>query len=395
MLHPITMLGDAYHQYGDRPFGIRLPDRLHHFYAVGQTGAGKSTLIANLAMQDAAQGIGFCLIDPHGDLASGLSARLTVSHHYWDVADHTCPYGYNPLARVPASLRPLVTSALIETLKKQWADSWGARMEHLLRYAVLALLDQRIADLRDIVRLYTDKEFRRGIVARLHDEQVRTFWTQEFPNMNYMNAVDGVAPIANKLGAFLAHPVIRRAICEPAQPLRFRQIMDQGEIVIVNLAKGRIGSDMANVLGGLIVSSTMNAAFSRHSVPPDQRRPFFLLVDEFHSFTTGALANLLPESRKYGLSLALAGQSLSQSSPDVTAAVLGNVGTIIAFRLGIYDASTMARQLGLEHERHLLTLPNYRAFAQLMVNGTKTETFSMVTSPSPTTPSAEQAFEAS
>ncbi len=381
MQDPITMLGDAYHQYGDRPFGIRLPDRLSHTYAIGQTGTGKSTLVANLAIQDARNGIGFCLIDPHGDLASDLSSRLTVPHHYWDVADPHCPYGYNPLARVPPSLRPLVTSALIETLKKQWADSWGVRMEHLLRYAVLALLDQPSADLRDIVRLYTDKDFRRGVVAHLHDEQVRTFWTKEFPNMNYMNAIDGVAPIANKLGAFLAHPVIRRAICEPAQPLRFRQIMDRGEIVIVNLAKGRIGSDMANVLGGLITSTVMHAAFSRHGGDEKARRLFMLYVDEFPSFTTEAFANLLPESRKYGLGLVLAHQHVSQMTSAVFDAVVGNAGTMIAFRVGANDAPTIARQLDMADAHALITLPNHHAMVQLMVDGRKTPAFSAQTWP--------------
>jgi hypothetical protein len=376
-----TMLGDAYHQYGNRPFGIRLPDRLSHTYAIGQTGTGKSTLLANLAIQDARDGIGFCLIDPHGDLASDLSARFTVSHHYWDVADPTCPYGYNPLARVPPSLRPLVTSALIETLKKQWADSWGARMEHLLRYAVLALLDQPSADLRDIVRLYTDKEFRRGVVANLHDEQVRAFWTNEFPNMNYLNAIDGVAPIANKLGAFLAHPVVRRAVCEPEQPLRFRQIMDRGEIVIVNLAKGRIGSDMANVLGGLITSTVMHAAFSRHGSAAATRRPFMLYVDEFPSFTTEAFANLLPEARKYGLGLILAHQHVSQMSSLVFDAVVGNAGTMIAFRVGANDAPIIARQLDMPDGRNLITLPNHHAMVQLLVDGRKTPAFSMKTWP--------------
>lgn len=153
--------------------------------------------------------------------------------------------GYNPLTRVHRSYRPLVASGLIDTLKKQWADSWGARMEHLLRYAVLALLDQPRADIRDIVRLYVDKDFRKVVVAGIVDEQIRHFWTKEFPNMNYMTAIDGVAPIANKLGAFLANPIIRRIVCEPEQPLRFRSMMDQGEVLIVNLAKGRIGVDMA------------------------------------------------------------------------------------------------------------------------------------------------------
>jgi hypothetical protein len=381
MMHPLTMLGDAYHQYGDRPFGIRLPERLSHTYAIGQTGTGKSTLIANLALQDAKNGIGFCLIDPHGDLASDLSARLTIPHHYWDVADPACPYGYNPLARVPPSLRPLVTSALIETLKKQWADSWGARMEHLLRYAVLALLDQPSADLRDIVRLYTDKDFRRGVITTLHDEQVRTFWTKEFPNMNYLNAIDGVAPIANKLGAFLAHPVIRRAVCEPLKPLRFRQIMDRGELVIVNLAKGRIGGDMANVLGGLITSTVMHAAFSRHGSDANVRRPFMLYIDEFPSFTTEAFATLIPEARKYGLGLFLAQQHISQSDRLVFDAVIGNAGTIIAFRVGANDAPLIARQLDMTDSHSLITLPNHHAMVQLLVKGRKTPAFSMKTWP--------------
>ena len=196
-------------------------------------------------------------------------------------------------------------------------------MEHLLRYAVLALLDQPQADLRDIVRLYVDKEFRKAVVAGIRDEQVRAFWTSEFPSMNYVNAIDGVAPIANKLGAFLAHPVVRAAICEPEQPLRFRRIMDQGEIVIVNLAKGRLGTDMANVLGGLITAMVMHAAFSRHDSPEQTRRPFILYVDEFPSFTTQAFANLLPEARKYGLGLTLAHQHVSQVESAVFDAVLG------------------------------------------------------------------------
>ncbi|MBK6299227.1 MAG: ATP-binding protein [Sphingomonadales bacterium] len=374
-------LGLADHQYRGRPFGIKLKDRLSHLYLIGQSGTGKSTLLANLALQDATAGIGFCLIDPHGDLAAMLSARLAVPHHYWDVADPACRYGYNPLTRVPLSLRPLVTSGLIDTLKKQWADAWGARMEHLLRYAVLALLDQPQADLRDIVRLYVDKEFRKAVVAGIRDEQVRAFWTSEFPSMNYVNAIDGVAPIANKLGAFLAHPVVRAAICEPEQPLRFRRIMDQGEIVIVNLAKGRLGTDMANVLGGLITAMVMHAAFSRHDSPEQTRRPFILYVDEFPSFTTQAFANLLPEARKYGLGLTLAHQHVSQVESAVFDAVLGNAGTIMSFRVGANDAPIIARQLDEPDAQGLLRLPNHHALLQLMVDGKKTRAFTARTWP--------------
>lgn len=381
-----TPLGIARHQYGDRPFGIRLPDRLHHLYIIGQTGTGKSTFLLNLALHDAKAKQGFCLIDPHGDLALALHQHLTVPHRYFDVADPACPFGYNPLGRVPQSFRPLVASGLIETLKKQWADSWGARMEHLLRYAILALLDQPQADIRDIVRLYVDKEFRKAVVARIADEQVRAFWTQEFPNMNYLNAIDGVAPIANKLGAFLANPVARRAICMPQEPLRFRRIMDEGGIVIVNLAKGRLGTDMANVMGGLIVSTIMLAAFSRHGSEEKARQPFMLHIDEFPSFTTEAFANLLPEARKYGLSLSLAHQHISQVSRPVFDAVLGNVGTVVTFRLGAQDAPEFCRQLGDVLPRDLILQPNHHALIQLLIAGQKSAPFSMWTWPAPDRP---------
>lgn len=382
MEHSITPLGIAYHRYGNRSFGIREADRLHHLHLIGQTGAGKSTLLLNLALHDARAGRGFCLIDPHGDLAMALHEHIDQPHHYFAVGDPACPLGYNPLAPAARSLRPLIASNLIETLKKQWADAWGARMEHLLRYAILALLDQPDTDIRDIVRLYVDKEFRRGVVAGIEDAQVRSFWTTEFPNMNYVNAIDGVAPIANKLGAFLAHPVIRRAVCEPQTPLRFRQIMDRGEVVIVNLAKGRIGTDMANVMGGLIVSAIMHAAFSRGWNPDTPRRPFMLYVDEFPSFTTSAFANLLPEARKYGLALTLAHQYISQVERPIFDAVLGNTGSLIAFRVGATDAPIIAAQIGGDVEvTDLIRLPNHHAYAQLLIDGHKSPPFSMQTWP--------------
>lgn len=377
--NPLATIGTASHRYGDRPFGIPLRDRLSHLYIIGQTGTGKSTLLRNLAKQDAANGIGFCLIDPHGDLAQTLSTSLSVPHRYWNVADNQSPYGYNPLTHVSSSLRPLIASGLIETLKKQWADAWGARMEHLLRYATLALLEQPKTDIRDIMRLFVDQSFQKEVVGRVSDPQVKLFWTQEYPAMNYKTAIDGVAPIANKLGAFLAHPVIRKAMCEPDEPLRFRKIMDDGEILIVNLAKGRLGGDMANVMGGLIVSSIMNAAFSRHDTPEINRRPFMLYVDEFHSFTTSAFASMLSEVRKYGLSVTLAHQHILQADKSVFEAIMGNVGSIMAFRVGALDAPTISQQFGTVAIADLVNLPNYRAFVQLMVGGEKSQSFTATT----------------
>lgn len=199
--------------------------------------------------------------------------------------------------------------------------------------------------------------------------------------MNYKTAIDGVAPIANKLGAFLAHPVIRKAICEPENPLRFRQIMDDGKFLIINLAKGRLGADMANVMGGLIVSSITNAAFSRHNQPEAERRPFMLYVDEFHAFTTSAFAGMLSETRKYGLGMTLAHQHIVQADKDVFEAVLGNVGSMMVFRTGAMDAPTLCRQLGDVALPDLINLPNHHAFVQLMVDGQKSKTFSATTLP--------------
>ena len=347
-----------------------------HLYMIGQTGTGKSTLLSNLARQDAWNGTGFCLVDPHGDLAENLHQNLGCQHLFWDVADPTCSLGYNPLNRVAERFRPLVASGLIETLKKQWPDAWGARMEHLLRHGILALLEQPQADLRDLMKLFVHKGFRRQMTENLSDPQVRFFWKHEFPAMNYQSSADGVSPVANKIGAFLAHPTVRAALCEPRERLRFRSIMDGGSILIVNLAKGRLGSDISNIMGGLITSSIMHAAFTRHDLPEAERRPFFLYVDEFHNLTTKSFAGLLSEARKYGLGLILAHQHLSQTDPDVRDAILGNVGTMIVFRVGAKDAPLFERLLPPFSARDLQNLSNYKATVWLMHNGERLRPFS-------------------
>ncbi len=365
--------------YRPRPFGIRLPDRLMHMYIIGQTGTGKTTLMHNMMRQDQAAGVGFCFIDPHGDLAETMADEMDCL--YLNPADPECALGYNPLSYVTPEYRPLLASGLIETLKKQWADAWGARMEHLLRFALLALLERPGSSLDDIVPLFLDKDFRREVLAQVKDSQVLTFWQREYPAMNYKNAADGFAPISNKIGAFLAHPLVRKTVCAPASPLRFRSLMDDGHCLVVNLAKGRLGADVSNVLGGLIISSIANAAYSRHSLTEPQRRPFFLYVDEFHSFTTGAIADMLAELRKYRLGLVLAGQHTSQTDRDVLDAIIGNVGSILCFRLGANDAPLFVRHLATPRieARDLISLPNYEMYARLMVDGQQTKGFSAKT----------------
>ena len=377
----VTTIARTRGRQPERLFGIRQSDRLFHTYIIGQTGTGKSTLLSQLIKQDIAHGQGCCLIDPHGDLARAVSEVAGDDALYWDAADPACPIGYNPLTYVAEQYRPLVASGLIETLKKQWSDAWGARMEHLLRHALLALLSRPGSTFQDIVPMFLETGFRRQVLASATDEQVRHFWTVEFPKMNYKTAADGVAPIANKLGVFLAHPTVRKAVCAPQEPLRFRDIMDQGRILVVNLAKGQLGADVANILGGLIVSSFALAAYSRQSQPETERRPYLLYIDEFHSFTTTAFADMLSELRKYRLGLVLSQQHTSQIDASVLDAIMGNVGTLIVFRVGATDAAILAKQLASDvpESPDLVNLPNYEAYMKLMVGGAQTRAFSVKT----------------
>ncbi|MFH1793767.1 MAG: type IV secretion system DNA-binding domain-containing protein [Pseudomonadota bacterium] len=379
----VTQIGTTLGRIDGRPFGIRQADRLFHLFAIGQTGTGKSSLLRSLVQQDIKAGRGFCLIDPHGDLAASVVEGNEASLIYWDAADPTSPYGFNPLAQVAPEQRPLAASSLIHTLKQQWPDAWGARMEHLLRFALLALLERPASSIADIIPLFLDKDFREEVVASITDEKVLVFWTVEYAKLRYQSAGDGVASIANKLGAFLAHPVVRKAICEPAEPLHMRQLMDNGGMLVVNLAKGRLGTDISNLLGGLIVSGIANAAYSRQDLPAEERRPFFLSVDEFHAFTTSAFTDMLAELRKYGLGLVLTTQHFARIENDAREAVLGNVGTLISFRVGATDAALLARQFGddVPQPRDLVGLANHEMFVKLMVYGVQTKPFSAKTLP--------------
>lgn len=379
----VSNLGVTAGRPPERPFGIRQADRLFHMFVVGQTGTGKSTLLVNLARQDHRAGRGFCLIDPHGDLAETVAGLAGPDAIYWNVADPACPYGHNPLTYVVPQYRPLVASGLLDALKKQWSDAWGPRMEHLLRMALLALLERPGSTLTDIMPLFSDAEFRKGVVDAVKDEHVRSFWSREYKALRYQNSSEAIAPIANKLGGLLAHPVVRKALCTPKEALRFRSIMDEGRPLIVNLAKGRLGADTANVVGGMIVSTMAHAAYSRESVPEDQRRPYILYIDEFHSFTTEALADMLSELRKYRLGLVLTTQHGAQLEEVVRESIFGNVGTVVAFRVGASDAAMLVKQFGDDalRPRDLVNLGNYEALIRLMIDGRQSKPFSAKTLP--------------
>ena len=363
------------------PFGIRQHDRLSHLYVIGQTGVGKSTLIEQLARQDHDAGRGYAVIDPHGDLVERLYRTLPPADHervvYLDATDSAQPYGYNPLRRVRADRIPLAASGLMETFKKLWPEAWGVRMEHVLRNSLYALLERDGSALPDILRMYSDKAFRRGVVAGVSNPVVRAFWKSEFANYPPRYAAEALAPVQNKLGALLADPMLYRVLVAPKVDLRFRRMMDEGTVLLVNLAIGRIGLDSAQTLGSLLVSTLGLAGFSRADAPPESRPPFFIYVDEFQSFATLSFANLMSEMRKVGVGLTLAHQHLHQLDPDVRHAVLGNAATLISFRTGVEDAQLLAREFAPVFDAHdLLNLPNRSFYLRLMIDGAPSRPFS-------------------
>jgi type IV secretory pathway TraG/TraD family ATPase VirD4 len=383
---PITYFAKMDFRDDRRVFGIKQEDRFSHVYIIGKTGAGKSTLMERMALQDLVRGVGFALIDPHGDLVERVAARVPASRRpdviYLNAADPAQPWGYNPLRHVGAQYIALAASGLMEVLKKMWPEAWGVRMEHILRNVLMALLEQPSATMDDILRIFSDKTFRTQVAKSLKNETVRRFLEKEFEKFSFGYRADGVAPIQNKVGAFLADPLLNRILTHPEKDLHVRRIMDEGKVLLVNLAKGRIGEDSSSLLGGLLVTTIGLAAYTRADQPPQERRDFFVYADEFQSMTTLAVANMLSELRKYRVGFTVAHQYLNQLEADVRHAVLGNVGTIISFRLGAEDAPYFAREFQARFEAiDLMQLENHHVYLKLMIDGMPSKPFSAVTLP--------------
>ncbi len=365
-----------------QPIGLYQADRLQHVYVLGKTGTGKSTLIEALAMQDIAAGRGMILIDPHGDLAERLAARVPEDQQhrliYIDVANAPGGYGYNPLRNVAAAYIPRVVSGLLETFRHHFGEkSWGSRMEHILRNVLYALLEYGGASLPDILKMLSEKEFRARVTAKVTNRQVRYFFDVEFSKLWGRTLFDAIAPIQNKVGAFLTDPVMMQTLVTHREDVSFRRAMDQGQIVIVNLARGLIGSDTAHFLGSMFTQTIALAALSRLDTPETKRRPAFLYLDEFEHLLTGGTATMLSEVRKAALGVILANQYLHQLDEDVQAAVLGNVGTMIAFRTGPEDAKLLTRLFGSGIElADLQSLPNHSLYVQMMIEGEPSRVFS-------------------
>lgn len=381
----VTYIGRTNTRDTYRLFGIKHDDRFAHVYMIGRTGTGKTTLLETMAMQDMRHGHGIAVLDPHGDLVARLAARVPAERSrdlvYWNVPDPSQPYGYNPFKKIAKGQVPLAASGLLGAFKKIWTGKeWGVRMEHVLRNSLLALLEYGSATLPDVLRLLTDERFRREVLATVTNEQVRLFWTTEYAKYQPRYRQEAIAPIQNKLGAFLADPRLHRMLTRPERDIRLRQIMDSGKVLLVNCSTGALGDDTANLLGALLVSSMALAAFSRIDTPEADRRPFFVHLDEFQHFTTLSVANMISELRKFRVGLTLGHQHLYQLEPEIRHAVLGNAGTLIAFRIGPEDAAVIGKEFEPIFEPvDLLGLPNYSVYLKLMIDGAPSKPFSATT----------------
>jgi len=381
----ITYLGRTNGRYTPVTFGQKQADRFFHTYAIGRTGTGKTSLIETMALQDIRAGHGLAVFDPHGDLAARLVSQVPVDRAadllYLDVPNPCLEYGYNPLGNVRPENVALAASGLIAAFEKIWGGrEWGVRMAHILRNSLFALIESGDATLPDILRMLTDTKYRAQVLTRVRNPQVRDFWFGEYAKYPPPHRQQSIAPIQNKIGAFLADPRLYRLLTASSNAIDLRTAMDDGKILVVNLAKGLLGEDSASLLGALLVSTLSAAAFSRADTPEHLRRDFVVYIDEFQSFTTLAVANMVSELRKMRLALVLSHQHLDQLVPEVRSAVLGNVGTTILFRLGADDAATFAREFApVFHASDLIDVPNYTIRLKLMIDGTPSRPFSATT----------------
>lgn len=366
-------------------FGMLRYDRSRHVYIIGQTGAGKSGLLELFALSDIFHGQGYAIIDPHGDFAINNLRFIPGSRLkdvvYFNPADTAYPLGFNPLEVTNPAQKTNISSEVIGVLKRMFGDSWGPRLEYILRYTILALLDRPETTMLDITRMLTDKKFRKETLTYCQDTVVLQFWNVEFNSWTDKFQAEAIAPVLNKVGAFTANPVIRNIIGQPHSTFNIRQIMDEGKILVVNLSKGLIGEDNASILGSFLVTKIQLAAMSRSDIEDiKDRRPFYLYVDEFQNFATDSFATILSEARKYGLNLTVANQYISQMSETVRDAVFGNVGTMISFRVSADDAPILAKQFEPQFEANdLLQMHNRHFIVNMVINGEKAPAFSATT----------------
>ena len=384
--HPITPIGRVNFRNDDRIFGIKDDDRFGHIYAIGKTGTGKSTLLLNMAISDIERGNGLCVIDPHGDMAEQILDYIPEDRIedviYFNPSDIDHPIAFNPLLHVHPEFHHIVASGLISTFKKIWSESWGPRLEHILRHTLLTLLEFQRGTLLDIQPILTDPSYRKLILNHVTSPNLFAFWYNEFEKYSPGLRAEAIAPILNKVGMFSSSEPLRKIVGQTSRSFHIDKAMDEGKIIIANLAKGKLGEDVSALLGSMLVTSIQLGALSRAKQPEHTRKPFYLYVDECHSFISLSFADILAEARKYRLSLFLTHQYIDQLKEEIRSAIFGNVGTLITFRIGATDAEFLEKEFDPPFNTFdLVNLPRYSMYLKLMIDGATSQPFSGETLP--------------
>lgn len=380
------------------PFGIKAKDRTRHVYIIGKTGMGKSTTLENMAVQDIRNGNGFAFMDPHGQSADLLLEYIPPERVedvlYFAPFDMEHPISFNIMEDVGYDKRHLVVSGLMAAFKKIWQDAWSARMEYILSNTLLALLEYPDSTLLSVNRMYSDKKFREKVVNHITDTAVKSFWVDEYAKYNDRFATEATAAIQNKVGQFTSNPLIRNIVGQPKSSFDIRTLMDRKKILIINLSKGRIGEANANLLGSLLITKIYLSAMSRADIAASDMAKlpnFYLFVDEFQSFANETFADILSEARKYKLNLTIAHQYIEQMSEEVRAAVFGNVGTMITFRVGAYDAEVLEKEFApVFTAEDIVNLGFAQVYLRLMIDGVGSSPFSARTLPPLSKPEESQ-----
>ena len=377
---PFTPIGYTNFRNSNKLFGIKLQDRFSHIYSIGKTGSGKTTLLLNMAIDDIYKGYGVCLIEPHGDACEALIDAIPAHRKqdviYFNATDTSHRTGFNPLYGVPKEERHLVASEIVLAFKKIWADSWGPRLEYILRYAILTLLEYPTATLLDIQPLLLDQAYRNMVLLYTDNNAIHSFWHNEFEKYPPSFKTDAITPILNKTGVFAAN-IILKEIVGQQESINIEDIMKKKKILICNLSKGVIGEDVSQIIGSLLTTALQNAAMRRANISEVERVPFMVYIDECHSFITTSFASMLSEVRKYRVGLFLAHQYLEQLPEDVRSSILGNVGTIICFRLGTQDAKIMAEEFyPVFKVDDFIDLPRFHVYLKLLIDGITSKAFS-------------------
>ena len=380
----ITLFAKTTFRNQQTKFGIKTDDRRRHMYLIGKTGMGKTNMMENMVIADIKAGRGVGVVDPHGEFAEKILDFIPENRIddviYFNPADIDWPIAFNPLERIDVEHRHLIASGMMGVFKKIWPDVWSARMEYILNNSLLALLEYPSSTLLGIMRMLAEKNYRQKITENLQDPVIKAFWLNEFARYTQRLETEAVAAIQNKVGQFVSNPLIRNIIGQTHSTIDMRKIMDEGKILIINIAKGRIGEDNSALLGAMMITKLQLAAMSRVDLPMEKRRDFYLYVDEFQNFSTESFANILSEARKYRLNLILAHQYIEQLDEKVQAAIFGNVGTIVCFRIGAEDAEFIEKEFMPQFTaQDLVNLTKYNIYMKLMIDGVATKPFSAET----------------